>query len=243
MRSFPARPNDVSKQSAIVLAMFCACCSAEPADVASRCRAPEGIDASPNSLVAVVELLESLPRPVTVECFVESLERPLNLIASESTFSAQPAAQGSPRIFGMYEGFIASWVPRGDGSHVLEFAEQRPDFRSVKAELHMPIEGAITYDDFAHVNKDPELGEGTICGGCHHLEEPVPDIGLGGTFYQSEALRVATAETVRVQTLRDLHDYCDPEFDPRRCDILAATFDHGEVVDSDFPRVLPTIYD
>lgn len=223
------------------LAFMLVSCSAEDPKVVDprRCVAPAGIDASPNSLAALVEYLDALPRPVTVSCFVEGLERPLNVIASVSAFSAQPAAEGSPRIFALFDGFVASWVPMGSGSEVLEFAEERPDFRSVKAEIHMPITDVVTFDDFAHINTE---SGGTICSGCHHFEEPVHDIAFG-EFYQSEALRPATSETVRVPALRDLHEYCDPEFDDRRCEIFAATFEHGEVVDTDFPRVLPTIYD
>lgn len=235
------------RQRAILLLAVIVGSCADPAAVdptpaaAPRCVAPDGVDTSPNSLIDVVALLDALPRPVTVECFVESLERPLKVIASSSTFSAQPAAQGSPRVFVLYDNFVISFVPMGDGSHVLEFAEERPDARSVKAELHVPIERDITYADFTHIENSAEIPP-TICGGCHHGEAPVDDIPLG-VFYASEALRPSLAETVRVQDLEDLHTYCDPAFDERRCSIFSAMFDHGPVEDTDFPRALPTIYD
>ena len=187
----------------------------------------------------VVELLDALPKPTTVECFVESLDRPLKVIGSTSTLSAQPANQGSPRLFGIFGPLLVSWVPAGPGSRVLEFSEERGAILSVKAELHMPIEDKIEYADFEHILLE---GGGTACGACHLLEEPVDDIPLG-PFFASEALRPGTPDTVRVQTVRDLHNHCDLDFDARRCSILAATFEHGEVVDSDFPRPLPTIYD
>lgn len=203
------------------------------------CGPPAGVDASPNSLVAVFELIDALPHPVTVECFVESLERPLNIIASTNDFSAQPGETTSPRVLVMYDQFIASWVPSGDGRGRLEFAEERPDGQSVKGELLMPLDGPITTANFEHMLHSG--GGGTVCSGCHFDEEPA-DIGFG-EFYQSQALRVAPDEVVSVARLRALHDECDGSRDAERCDIFEAMFGHGAVVDADFPRDLPTVYD
>lgn len=57
-----------------------------------RCVAPPGISAAPSSIAAAVALINALPPPVTVACFVESLDRPLQVVATASDLSAQPAA-------------------------------------------------------------------------------------------------------------------------------------------------------
>jgi hypothetical protein len=176
---------------------------------------------------------------VTVECFVESLQRPLDVIGSSNDFSAQPARTDSPRVLVMYDPLIVSWVPSGDGSERLEFSEERPGSRSVKAELLMPVEEAIGPPNFEHMFNTG--GMSTVCGGCHFDEEPA-DIGYGN-LYESGALRVAPQEVVGVPYLRQLHEECDRADDARRCDIFGAMFEHGEVRDSDFSRDLPTVYD
>lgn len=213
--------------------------SAADAPEDARCRAPAGVDASPSSLVAVFELIDSLPHPVTLECFVESLERPLDMIASTNDFSIQPAEPDSPRVFAINDQLITSWVPTGDGSKRLEFAEQRSDARSVKAEILMPVEEPITAANFEHMLHTG--GQSTVCSGCHFDEEPA-NVGPGDLF-ESGALGVATTEVVRVPMLRQLHEECDRGDDGRRCDIFEAMFEHGEVRDGDFPRDLPTVYD
>lgn len=198
------------------------------------------MDNAPQTIAGVVDLIDALPRPVTVACFVESLARPMTVIGSSSFFSAQPAAGAeAPRIFAVYDAMIMSFVPDGDGSYLLEFAEERPSNLSVKAEVHMPVEGEITYDDaFDHLR----FREGTVCGSCHRAEEPAQDIEYGDA-YVSLALRPATHETVRVDEIRAQALACDSEATPRRCEIYDALFGGGDVHDGDFPRSLPTIYD
>lgn len=211
----------------------------EPTD-SRRCKPPPGTTGSPTNLMEAIDLMDALPRPVTVDCFVESLDRPMRILASSSTFSAQPASKDSPRTFFISGRLIVSWVPAGDGSRVLEFSEERPLLRSVKAEIEMPIDDTITYANFEHINTDQG---GTVCAGCHLNEIPDEELSTFGTFYQSESLRPATTETLHVDDVRRLWEACDRTEDERRCDIFDAMFTHGEVIDSDFPRSLPTIYD
>src|SRR5690348_2790353 len=42
---------------------------------APRCQAPPGVSAKPHSTDEAVQLLNALPKPTTVPCFLESLER------------------------------------------------------------------------------------------------------------------------------------------------------------------------
>lgn len=206
-----------------------------------RCQAPDGVDAAPRTIEDAVYLLDSLPKPVTVECFVESLERPMTVIGSTDFISAQPAAgDAAPRIFAVYDTLIVSWVPDGDGSKVLEFAEEREGLMSVKAEINMPIEGTIAPEvAFDHIRNE---GFGTVCGTCHVAEVVDPEIDYAEA-YMSQAMKPALSETMRLDDLETVADWCDPKATPRRCRIWDAVFYRGDLVDGDFPRPLPSIYD
>jgi hypothetical protein len=69
-------------------------------------------------------LINGLPKPVSLVCFLEALERPLRLVATRSFFSAQPAVGArSPRIFLFMDGIIQSIVPAGSARNLLEMGE------------------------------------------------------------------------------------------------------------------------
>ena len=233
--------RDATKFLGILALLACSCAAPDQAPIDDgRCHAPDGVDAAPQTIMGVLELLDSLPRPVTVSCFVESLERPMTVIGSADFFSAQPAdGPHAPRMFAVYNRMIMSFVADGDGSHVLEFAEERPGAMSIKAEIVMPIEGELHPDAaFEHI----KFETGTVCGSCHRQEERADDIDYGDAFV-SRALRPARSEIVRVPDLLFQHEECDPELTPRRCEIYDALFYKGKIEDGDFPRILPTIYD
>ncbi len=64
------------------------------------CRAPAGVSNSPRTIDETVTLINALPKPLSLPCFLESLARPLEISASYGVFSAQPAKGiRSPRIF------------------------------------------------------------------------------------------------------------------------------------------------
>jgi hypothetical protein len=48
-------------------------CARSDGPVTDRCVAPEGATASPRSIADVVTLLNALPSPVTLPCFLETL--------------------------------------------------------------------------------------------------------------------------------------------------------------------------
>jgi hypothetical protein len=87
-----------------------------------------------------VALVNALPKPLTLPCYLEALALPLRLHASLSVFSAQPAGgPGSPRIFIYFEPLLMTVEPTGIGAHLLEFREQRDEHRSLKGELAFPL--------------------------------------------------------------------------------------------------------
>jgi hypothetical protein len=202
-----------------------------------RCVAPDDVDSSPSDIAQAVELINALPKPLSLPCFLETLARPLSIDASRSLFSNQPA-QGarSPRIFLFNESLVMAVVPLGMGTRLLEFGEESPDKTSVKAEIEFPIEGELGIDDpFKRVLYDDTR---TSCGFCHRSEEPAPE--ASSTFaFRSQALRPEQREAVAIESLRAERDSCNPDAEPDRCAMLDALF-YGEVVEHDFDAELDT---
>ena len=205
-----------------------------------RCEAPPGLG-SPQTIAEALELMNALPAPVTVPCFVQSLDRPLALTATTSTVSAQPAGSANnPRIFIFSGPLVLSIVPGGIGRDVLEFGEPRGDFESLKGELIMPVDQPIPAGKpFEHLRFSSQT---TICGFCHRDEHLAVDQDHPNAFI-SRVLRPVDELLVGVDDLRAKHVECDAEFDPMRCEILSAVFDHGPVIEQSFPEELKTIFD
>lgn len=227
----------------VLLLAGCGGSSSEPdgGTPASGCRAPSGVNAAPQSIDETVTLINALPKPLTLSCFLESLDRPLRISASESTFSAQPAnGTRSPRVFLFSGPLVVSVVPEGPGLPLLELSELGPNARSVKAEIHFPVEGPLAPEaPFARVVQN---GSGTSCGTCHGQEQPERTLN-GTTVYSSRALQPAPQELVPVESVRGEAQKCDEAAEPERCVLLKAIFSHGAVEHQPFPADLPTIYD
>lgn len=208
-------------------------------DEPSACAAPEGVSGSPNNVAEVLTLLNALPKPVSLPCFLRALSRPLAIHATESIFSLQQAAgKRSPRIFVFFEGLIFSVVPEGTGSHLVEFGETRPDNRSLKAELEFPIPTELS-------DSDPFEGfmlteDATNCAICHDDEELAQDITYARA-YVSQSLQPAAGQRVDVESLQGEQLACDSSAEAERCAMLDAIFDQGNVVETQFPSSFDTL--
>lgn len=212
--------------------------AAEVAAELDRCAPAPGTTGSPSSIAETVDLVNGLPPPVSLACFLEALERPLRLVATRSVFSAQPAmGSRSPRIFLFMEGIIHSIVPEGSARNLLEMGEATSPGTSIKAELEFPITETIT---LATAFERLPLDDITTCAVCH--DGHVPVAGLEGAF-ESEVLRPADRELVPLAELEGEARRCDGALEPERCALLGALFQHGEVIATEFPRSLPTIFD
>ena len=209
-----------------------------------RCVAPPGIPAAPYSIADAVELINALPKPVTLPCFLQALVRPLSLHAVNSIFSAQPAdGARSPRIFIFFPGLILSIVPSGPGAHLLELAESRPDDRSLKAELELPIETQLDEAaPYERVHFDDTI---TTCGFCHQGEERDESVASPLAFV-SPALRPRDSQRVWLDQLAAEAAACDDRDDAaddpdagserERCAILQALFDRAPwPIEHEFP--------
>lgn len=183
-------------------------------------------------------LVNALPKPLTLPCFIEALERPLPVHASRGVLSAQPATgTRSPRIFIYLAPLVLTVVPEGVGSELLEMGEQRPEHRSLKAELGFPIAGPIeAAEPFDHVLFSESL---TSCAFCHAQETP-EEQPSGAVGYVSQALRPYASERVPLSALKAEREACDPTAEAERCAMLDALFAVSEPVDWEFPSDMAT---
>jgi hypothetical protein len=217
--------------------------SQKPADAGvidpPRCVAPEGAPTSPQSIADVLALVNALPSPVTLPCFLQALARPLKMHASVSLISAQPSVgMRSPRIFLFFDGLRISIVPAGAGAPLLELGEIRDESRSLKAEILFPVMTPLdAVTPYERILFTPNV---TRCGFCHPVEEPDPDITFA-TAFTSVALRPLDSYAVSIASLASELSICDPTAEPDRCATLRALFDQGSPVEQPFPADLPTL--
>ena len=207
-----------------------------------RCQAPPGMG-SPGTIEQAVALLNALPKPTSVACFVESLDRPLTAAATYSINSAQPAFSiASPRVFLRIGQLWLSIVIAGESSELLEFgyllAEQEEYPRSIKGELRFPlpyeISASAPYDKVKYMS-------GTICHLCHFDERSEKVPGIDNAF-SSVAFRPRAETYVSIDSLRYGAQTCDWKVEPARCELLSAVFDGGEVREEAFPAEMPTFF-
>lgn len=197
-----------------------------------------GVTGSPKTIGEAVALINSLPKPTTVPCLLESLDRPLKLDATVGTLSAQPAAGArSPRIFLFLGPLIVSVVPDGRGATVVEFSEARELGLSVKGELPFPVTGTLPPEaPFTHVMFQTDL---TTCALCHSQEVPDAMVGTAQS-YASVAFRPLWYERVPLAKLREEWLACDETAEPARCAFYDALFSFGAVETQEFPKTMPT---
>lgn len=195
-----------------------------------RCVAPEGLG-SPRHIDDIVPLVNALPMPVTLGCVLESLDRPITVAAMTSPFSAQPTEDpAGPRLFVLTGDLVMSIVTTGEATHTLELGEYIDVARTVKAELHFPIEAPVGPEA---PYEGALFGGASRCGGCHGDERPAAIVAnvpsYSSTALAPEADRVVPTGFVR-QHARDCSDTAPEGDDAQRCALLGAVFGHGEVV-------------
>jgi hypothetical protein len=196
------------------------------------CLAPAGLGA-PTSIEGVVDLVNALPMPVELPCFLESLDRPFGLYASSSQAGAQPAVgDRSPRLFLYRDPLVMTVVPEGTGAHALELALFVGDRKSVKAEIRFPVETPLTHDAPYEVIY---VGAGTSCGTCHGTESRYAPIEHARA-YQSDVFQDDASAAIPLGfAQQNAHD-CDAELEPQRCAMLRAVFAHGALDPWELPR-------
>lgn len=205
-----------------------------------RCPTPAGHSGRPQTIAEAVAHLGALPAPVDVPCVLESLARPLPVLASSSVFSAQPGfGERSPRFFVFFDGLVLSFATEGEGALLVEFAEFIDVDTSIKAELETPLNPDALHVDDAFEQVAHE--DGTNCRFCHRDEQPAALDRYTGAF-SSDALAPRADTIVDLDTVREHADQCDPNEDAYRCAVFDALFS-GEVIEGAFDPVVPTIFD
>jgi hypothetical protein len=220
---------------AVLLALLVSCSSATPTPDAGQDAGPSHASAALQACAALssgggvstiftaVERLNALPEPVTPACFVASLPRPIDAVATTSVVSAQPAAgRDSPRVFLLLPGLVVSVVPDADGASLLEFAEWTTPLRTLKGELKFPLTRPLA-PDAPLTRVHSHLGV-TTCGLCHRNEAPHDTIDGG---FVSDAFRPDPGTLVPIDELAQRHAECPPGESTLRCEVLHALFDFG----------------
>ena len=171
--------------------------------------------------------MNALPKPTSLPCFLESLDRPLDIYLTRSELSLQPAdGADRPRTFIVLGKLVLSVVTNAKFISRLELGYRTAPNRSEKGEVAFPLTRNVTAADIAERIR---VGNVSICGGCHGAEtRPVDAFFPDGAFESAIAVPLSPYE-VDLQTLRAEAAVCDREQDPERCAQLSALFDHGEV--------------
>jgi len=206
----------------------------------THCSMPVEQTHAPRSIPEVVALLNELPKPVTLPCFLEQLERPLGMQATRSVFSAQPAdGERSPRLFLFFEPLIMSIVASGVGSALLEFGEKRSATTSLKGELEFPIYEQLGPEaPFEQVMFDETV---TSCSFCHRDEQP-DALTTDAQGFVSQALRPRPMDRLGVVGLYAQHAVCDETLEPERCALLEALLAGDAVFEREFPAAQDTFF-
>lgn len=199
----------------------------EPAADPDLCVTPTGVSGSPRDLSEAMILMNSLPKPVTLACFLQALTRPLSLYMTSSGESLQPSpGPRSPRTFIVFEPLVMSIVLDGPAQGALEFGYRSTPTRSVKTEILFPLQTDVTFDNLFD---DVRSGTLTKCGNCHTGEIRTFDDELAVEVFESDIIAPYETMEVDLPALRAERERCDPASEPSRCALLSALFDHGEV--------------
>lgn len=205
-----------------------------------ECVAGEGVSARPQSIVETVELINSMPRPLSLSCFLRALERPLPVNATASMFSAQPAqGEESPRVFLFFDPLYLSVVPDGPSRDLLELSELTSDTRSIKGEILFPVteslEPSAAFDRIAE-----DDGLSTVCASCHREEEPANQ--ANGLAFESVAIKPPPRLRVALDALLRASIECEVEEENDRCDMLRSLFLYGATQDHEFPEAMQLFF-
>lgn len=188
----------------------------------------------PQNIDQMTNLINALPKPLTLDCVIENLPKPLNVSALQSAFSAQPSESAStPRVFIIIRNnFILSVVPTGLGKNLLEMSEIINATESVKAELLFPIDMVLSLT--APYDRIQAPAGGSQCNFCHKGERAIAT-GYPATAYASQILRPDNTKFVSSAQSRQYALTCNQVADPYRCALMKAIFIDGQAQDARFP--------
>jgi hypothetical protein len=193
------------------------------------CRPALGVSGRPATISEAIILLNTLPKPVTLACFLQALDRPLTLYMTKSDDSLQPSpGERSPRTFILNGDLEMSIVLDGDARNTLEFGYRPESTRSIKAEIEFPLTADVS--ERRLFDRVQVTERTTKCGACHvgEAKEEFPGFPLG--VFASDVIMPFDMDAVTIDSMKAEHAACDPATEEYRCGLLSALFDQGEVV-------------
>ncbi len=203
---------------------------------------------SPTNIDETLELINALPKPVSVACVMQALNRPIYVSATNSTRSAQPA-QGStsPRVFIVRGNLVLAFVlGNNDASYLIEFAELDSSYaNSVKGELKFPVSNTLNYSapyDRILLPSTSFGGVKTTCGSCHGTDY-LADVGSDSIAYSSKAFKPRSETLIELSELFKEYQICGMNnSNDHRCELYSALFDQGDIHNYSFPAQMNTFF-
>lgn len=203
---------------------------AQPAGDPNVCVTPLGVSGTPSTLEQAIILMNSLPKPASLECFLQALSRPLNVYLTSSGDSLQPSPGArSPRTFIIFEPLVMSIVFDGPGRPALELGYRSTPTRSIKTEFVFPLMTDVTATNFFDRAMDANDANSTRCSACHTGEVQAASPEFPGEVFESDIFPPYDFLEVSVEALRNERETCDPSEEPERCSMLSAFFDFGTI--------------
>lgn len=198
------------------------------------CRAPLGVSPAPRTIPEALVLLNTLPKPTTLECFLQALERPLNVYFTSSGLSLQPAPDArNPRTFLQRGDLYMSIVLGGAAADTLEFGYRPVPSRSIKAEIVFPITRDLTEETL--FDRIAQSDSTSVCGACHVSEAREDFPGFPNGVYASDIFEPYASMEVDLPTMRAEAESCGDSVEDARCGLLAALFENGPLVQGTLP--------
>jgi hypothetical protein len=202
---------------------------AETEPKATGCKPALGVSGSPTTISEALILLNTLPKPTTLACFLEALDRPLTLYMTESDKSLQPSpGPRSPRTFVLRNDFEMSIVLEGNASDTLEFGFRPEISRSIKTEIVFPVTRDLS--EATIFDRIRQTERTTVCGNCHVDEQHIDYPGFPTGVFESDVFEPFELDEVKLEELKNENAICDKTAEAYRCGLLSALFDHGETL-------------
>lgn len=198
------------------------------------CIPPQSVSGNLKTIEDVTTLINAMPKPVSLACFIDALQRPLYINASSSMKSIQPAISASiPRIFIFTgEALTLTVVPSGIDAGNMEIGLGIDSDHSIKAELLFPVVENLSTTAAYQLILEKRLDR-TVCGLCHAGEKPAGE-GFPSIAFSSKLLRPDGKYDVPLSVLEGINGQC-LSVDKPECQIIQALFFQGPVLAKTYP--------
>lgn len=201
----------------------------DPNEATTGCKPALGVSGSPTTIPEALILINTLPKPTSLACFLEALDRPLTLYMTESDQSLQPSpGPRSPRTFVLRDNLEMSIVFEGLASDTLEFGFRPEISRSIKTEIVFPVTKDLS--EATIFDRIQQTERTTRCGNCHVDEQHVDYPGFPSGVFESDVFPPFDFYEVKLDSLKAEAASCDKAAEPYRCELLSAIFDHGDTL-------------